>query len=855
MPTNLSLNGQQWLFKSYYGEDWRWRNAHMPGNRDFRHGWFPGQVPGSVLNDLLQSGQISTPYFEQNSLLSEWASQRTWLYRTSFVAGDELRNHQVSLVFEGVDYEAEFFLNGERLGDHCGMYTPVIFDVGSILKYGEENLLVVVIAAAPPEQPQVGRSSRVRTLKARMNYWWDFCPRLVHQGIWQDVYLRATGPARLETVFPRCELSEGFDRAAVSVECRVSSRINTKACLCIRLSLGNTIAAQMEANILLAEGDNLHTFQLELERPELWWPNGHGAQPLYSAETSLSLQGEPALADTATVEFGVRRIRFVPNQGAPADALPYTLEVNGKRMAIYGWNWVPMDALYGVDRPQKLERLLQLAARAGTNLLRVWGGGLIEKEAFYKGCDRLGLLIWQEFIQSSSGIDNQPATDPEFIAWVTAEARRIIPLRRHHPSLALWCGGNELMDLTSRPLDDSHPLLAALHAVVTELDPGRAWLPTSASGPVPGNSLAEIEKDPTQLHDVHGPWEYQGVDKQYTLYNRGSSLLHSEFGVEGITNLRALNAVMSPAHQFPVHRANPVWFHLAAWWVKEEMWQKTLGEFHSIDQAIRGTQFLQFEGLRYAVEADRRRWPQNSGTIPWQFNEPFPMAACTSAVDYFAEPKPVYEAVRAAYRPLHLTARYPTIAWGGREMFEAQLWVHHNGAGAAFSGELTWRLIGLQGQVFREGGSPVAVAGPQSLCLTEVRCPSAELVGELFFLDLVLQNATGEVAAQNRYLFSTAETLAPIFNQAPAEVQTTLVELQNHEWEVTIWNPGRSAALYLWFENEHDLADAAYVYFSENYFCLLPGETQRIRVSRLEEYGPKPVLRVSGWNIADQTIL
>src|SRR5581483_8065214 len=177
---------------------------------------------------------------------------------------------------------------------------------------------------------------------------------------------------------------------------------------------------------------------LEVEAPELWWPNGLGGQRLYRA-------GE--------FEVGFRTVALDD----------YTLVVNGERAAIKGWNWVPIDVLYGVPRPEKLEHLLRLAQRSGANLVRAWGGGVIESDEFYALCDRLGLLVWQEFSQSSSGIESVPSDDPGFVETLRADARAIVPRLAWHPSLAIWCAGNEL------DADDSTPAVAALRDVVREL--------------------------------------------------------------------------------------------------------------------------------------------------------------------------------------------------------------------------------------------------------------------------------------------------------------------------------------------------------------------------------------------------
>ena len=167
MNSRISLNGSDWLFKDFYGEDGRWRGSHLPGSRDRRH-WRVGSVPGCPHHELWKSGEIPDPYIDRNSLLSEWISQRTWVYKKTFTVGDEMNGRRVDLHFNGVDYQAEFFLNGESLGRHAGMFVPVEFDVSDKLVYGAENLLAVMIDVAPLEEPQVGRTSRVTTAKARM---------------------------------------------------------------------------------------------------------------------------------------------------------------------------------------------------------------------------------------------------------------------------------------------------------------------------------------------------------------------------------------------------------------------------------------------------------------------------------------------------------------------------------------------------------------------------------------------------------------------------------------------------------------------------------------------------------------
>jgi beta-mannosidase len=625
----------------------------------------PARVPGSVVDDLMRTGEVPDVYFERNSRLAEWAADRTWVYRTHVGGG--------TVAFEGVDHEATVFVDGEEVAHHVGSLTPFRVDVPP-----GEHLLAVAVHPAPECEAQVGWTSRVRVHKSRMTYGWDFCPRLVHQGIWRPVV--AGAPPEL---LHRVTLVDGVGR--------------------------------VEAN-----GETI----LEVENPELWWPNGMGEQRLYRA-------GE--------IDVGFRTVELTDD---------YELVVNGVRTEIRGWNWVPIDVCYGVPRPEKLARLLELAHRANVNLLRVWGGGVIESPEFYALCDRLGILVWQEFAQSSSGLESVPSDDPEFIATLVADAREIVPRRAHHPSLAIWCGGNEL------DADGTHPTLAALRETVD-----RAWLPTSPLG----------EKD------VHGPWEHQGLRRHNEHYDTRASRLHSEFGVEGMAN--SLDGLIAPEHRWPADRSNPVYEHLGAWWNNAPLVQESFGgRIGDVDTMRRASQWLQYEGLRYAVEATRRR---GAGTIPWQFNESFPNAWCTSAVDWGGDPKPAYHGVARAYRGAP-SARFATSAWGGLGEARAVL-------------SAPARFVDLDGRVVAEGED-------------EISAPLDAFAYDVFVLDL----------GTNRYVMSRTDDLAPLLDLPP-----TLLELRGS----TLRNAGDVVAVGV--VTDGDVLD------------LLPGEERDIEGTRAEGWNAR----------------
>jgi beta-mannosidase len=461
--------------------------------------------------------------------------------------------------------------------------------------------------------------------------------------------------------------------------------------------------------------------------------------------------------------------------------------------------------------------------------LRVWGGGLIERDAFYEHCDRLGILVWQEFSQSSSLLDNRPSADPEFVEMLEAEARAIVPRLRNHPSLALWCGGNELSDTGGRPLDESEPALAALGAVVRELDPDRLFLPTSPSGPEFGNTLELIRTAPDSMHDVHGPWEHQGLEGQHTLWNAATSLLNSEFACEGMPNLWTFRRYVTE-ELWPATKDNPAWAHRGDWFINEAVVQRCFGGVSGVEELARASQYLQAHGLRVALEANRRRRPRNSGSIVWHFNEPFPAGYSTSIVDYDTHPKPAYYAVARAYVPLLVAATLPATAWTGEREFEAEPWVSSfEGAG---EGLLSVRLLGVDGRVLASCEHKVRWPDEGMGSAERVRYAPAAIPEGLFLFDLRLDER-----AAARYLLVRGPDLGPMLR-----VPKTVLRARSLASGVVLSNAGATAAIEV---RLREPVPAPTALVADSGFTLLPGESRQVHI-----YWPagRGVLLAEAWN-------
>ena len=629
----------------------------------------PAKVPGSVYDDLERAGLIPDPYFERNSLLCEWVANRFWSYMTSFPK-PETGGKRARLVFRGIDYHAHVYLNDGKIAEHVGMYAPLAVDVTDLLREGE-NTLTVVLESAPDEMGQIGYTSRTWTQKARFGYKWDFGTRLVDLGLYGEVFLEVCGDP-IEDVQIRYESGGRLSVSAANPDFRASLSLCGKP---------------------VAEGETgTGSLTLEITEPALWFPNGYGEQPLYD----LTLCSED---DEKTFRVGLRTLEYRKPNCADLDVLPYIPVINGKPVYIKGVNMTPLDHKIGTVTRERYDKLLSLARNAGVNLIRVWGGGVIESEDFYDLCDAYGILVWQEFIQSSSGIDNIPSKRPEFLKLIEQTARAILPEKRNHVSLTYLSGGNELMDENGIPSTFRDENLAMLKGIAEELAPDVLMLPTSASGPTewfdPDN--------PERNQDIHGPWKYEGVRGQYELYNKSTILLHSEFGVDGMSNFDSIRTVLSPENLAVTTMAeNLTWRHHGEWWDTYACRERPLfGEISDLRELCDLSQYLQAEGIRYAVEAHRRRakttkpavlapgevfapgTQENVGSIVWQINEPWPNVACTSMVDYYGNPKLAMFFWRDAQMPLRLTLRYDRLVWKPGEIFEGAAFLcddHEKGA-------------------------------------------------------------------------------------------------------------------------------------------------------------------------------
>ncbi|MDF1605770.1 hypothetical protein [Nocardioides sp. YIM 152315] len=827
-----------WTLREALGQTWQWyvdKPLHQPDNTAGNNvadaataaaaapGWHPARVPGSVVGSLVRAGEVPDPYVGRNSRAVEWTADRHWVLRRPLEVPPLGPDDRVVVELDGADPGGRVFVDGTEIGRVSGLFHQLRADATDLLRRPGPHRLAVVVDPVPPSVPQVGRTEDVRLHAPRLNYGWDFSPRLPHQGLWRPVRLRV-GRLHLHDVVLAASLDDG--RGRVRVEARLDgTTYDDDLLVCTVSDPDGTVVAE-ESVAARPRDESRIAVELAVPAPRTWWPRGHGEQPLYTVTLRHPGVGSAAWSGRT----GFRSVRMLPNRGAPADALPYTVEVNGERIPLVGWNWAPVDALHGEVTLDRVRHLVGLAAASGARLLRVWGGGLLETPEFYDACDEAGLLVWQEFSQSSSGFQSAPATDAGFVAMMRQEARVVVPPRRRHPCLLMWGGGNELDD-GGHPCDEStSPVLAALRDEVARLDPGRHWVPSSPSG---------------AGADEHGPWEHQGLDGHHAHWDARTSLAHTEFGVEGMANARSFERLVPEADRWPLDRTNAVMRHLGEWWDNEPLVQESFGHrLTDVASVRRASQLLQATGLRYAVEALRRRSPRCSMVLPWQLAESFPNAWCTAVVDHLGEPKPAYHAVTRAFADDRVTLRVDRAAWPDAAP-AADLWLWSTG-GVATGSTLRLLLVDHDGKPV-DGWRWRDLASVGEPAVRATVSPASAPAGAVLCWDARWTAADGTVLDRTVELLTTAPDWSPVLDLDRASVATTVTHTGPDRAVVEVAQLTGPLVVGPTLADARPAYDAGLVAVHGDPNPLLPGESRSFAISWTGDR--PPLLRLEGFNL------
>lgn len=595
----------------------------------------PTSVPGSVQNTLREAGVLPDWNVGLNFRDCEWVENRHWVYEV-YLPDDWMNSAGMSrVIFECLDGCGEVFLNAKSIGTFTTSHLPHSFDLdGEKVETG--NILRVVFTEIPRWLGQFGYTSQMKDWKVRFNYTWDWTVRLVQIGIAGPVTLQKVEGSTMEDVLVRASVQED-GKGSVLVTGSVSNP-EGQVQVAVTGSSGRLAETVVSATDFSSNGISLKDLPVDL-----WWPNLEGEQPLYNVALEL-LDGSGNILDTVKRRVGFRTVTWDYCDNTPEGAHPWICVVNGRKVFLQGINWTPIRPNWADVEPEDYRKLLETYKQLGVNILRVWGGAFLEQEIFYDICDELGLMVWQEFPLSSSGVDNWPPEDNQSIDQMAEIARSFVLRRRGRCCLIMWCGGNELQSATG-PCDLSHPMLKRLGEVVQELDSGTRFMETSPSGPA---FYADPGKFGTGIHwDVHGPWKSEDDFEHWKGFWEGDdSLLRSEMGAPGASSAEIIRHSAGQLDPMPANESNALWRRTSPWWIEWDLFVKQNGkEPDTLEEYVQWSQERQKQLLSYAVQYTKDRFPTCGGIIIWMGHDCFPCTANTSIIDFYGLPKPAGVAI------------------------------------------------------------------------------------------------------------------------------------------------------------------------------------------------------------------
>lgn len=779
-----------------------WRMRQTDGGR-----WLPATVPGGTYADLLAAGQIHDPFFGENEKDVQWVADRDWEYCRQFVVEPELLGQdRVELVCEGLDTLAEISLNGEPLAQTNNMFRSYRWDVKERLLDGINTLSVVFrspVAFTDARQkarklPTLMNAGMAHLRKVQSHFGWDWGPRLPISGIWREIKLEGFSCARLEDV----HIQQRHEHGNVSLSATVSVEEWKANSLVLQLQLTHPNGKLQQVGAAV-NGRQPMCLTLNIDSPQLWWPNGLGTQPLYQAK--VLLVDNVRCLDQKSFQVGLRRVEL--RQEPDEYGKSFTFVVNGVPIFAKGANWIPADSFPTRLTPERYARLIKDAVNANMNMLRVWGGGYYEEEAFYDLCDRYGILVWQDFMFACAAY---PFDETDFLENVKVEIEQAVRRLRHRTCLVLWSGNNEIEMIWG--LWKKHKSLTKacerffyheLPEWVTALDPDHTYWPSSPSS---GKFMEKTNSD--AYGDTH-LWQVWHGLKPFTFFRKRFTRFASEFGLEA---LPALETIHGFTHTKELSLEAPVMQqHQKCAGGNDKMLYYLTHRFRlpaSLSDIVYLTQVQQAECIRIAVEHWRRNRPRCSGALYWQLNDCWPVTSWSS-IDYEGRWKALQYAARRFNAPLALSIEDK----GSHiSVFAANDHPH------AWQGTWCWSLETFDGEMVETGSEEVCAAPVSATRLRTfdfARAVRKHGAARLVFTAGLYED--GKCLSQQTVLFAKEKHIT-----FPDPKLHWNIQQEGDHLEISL--TGNVFARYVEVQLE-----GADVVFSDNYFDLPACQTVQIR--------------------------
>lgn len=810
------------------GGAWRMREADSET-------WHSAHVPGSVYADLMADGTMPDPFWRENELDAFERMKKDYVYQRTFTVTEaQLAHAHVELVCEGLDTLAHVSLNGREIAFADNMHITWVWDVKEQLHAGENTLEIrfdspILYCAKKAEEAPGWESSDAtpgfrHLRKAHCMFGWDWGPRLPDAGIWRPIFLRTWDAARLENAMMLQTHHDGVVDVTIRPEIAGESAWSAE------------ITAPDGEVIIIPETTAAEQV-VRIKNPQLWWPNGLGKQPLYRVTVRL------ATGDTRMWRIGLRTMTVSREKDEWGEEFCHV--VNGMKVFAMGADYIPEDNILARVTPERTRRLLEDCKAANFNAIRVWGGGYYPDDAFYDICDELGLMVWQDLMYACAFYD----LTPDFERSIRVETHQNVARLRHHASLALICGNNEmemfmagansaLINHRTWEFVPTYPhhitdyvkmFEYILPAIVKETAPQTYWWPASPSSG--GNFDAPNDENRGDNHY----WDVWHGEKPFTEYRKFFFRYASEFGFQSFPCLKSVEQFTLPddrnifSRVMERHQRNQ-----AANGKILSYLSQTFRYPNSFDDLLYASQLMQAEAIRYGVEHWRRNRGRCMGAIIWQLNDIWPVASWAS-IDYYGRWKALHYAAKRFFAPVMISAeeegelsQNPKINEYHPAPLEKSFRLNVcNETLRDVTGEVVWALRTPDGEIVRQNQQTLTIPAMSAKWLDKVDCADASLTGHYVSFAFVVDNVA---VSEGTCIFCAPKHFEFIDPRLTVETHGDTIIVTSHAYAKQVWLESEDADLLL-DDNAFDMNPGTKV------VRVVRGTAEKVRVRSVWDLG------------------